>query len=82
MKGVLAYAGCMPGRRAARLSVKCDPELRPSCVRPIRRSGPWYLLNKRTGQPHPGRLVPDELVTDLLGDSYDLVVASLPGPQP
>jgi predicted DNA-binding protein (MmcQ/YjbR family) len=40
---------------------------------------PGYHLNKRHWNTITldGSL-PDEMVTDLLGDSYDLVVASLP----
>jgi predicted DNA-binding protein (MmcQ/YjbR family) len=61
------------------LSVKCDPEFAVQ----LRASYPaitaGYHLNKR----HWNTItldgsVADEVVRDLLGDSYDLVVASLP----
>ena len=62
-----------------RLSVKCDPELAAQLRSAYPAIRPGYHLNKR----HWNTLtldgsLPDELVTDLLGDSYDLVVASLP----
>jgi predicted DNA-binding protein (MmcQ/YjbR family) len=61
------------------LSVKCDPELAVQLRSAYPAIGPGYHLNKR----HWNTItldgsVPDEMVTDLLGDSYDLVVASLP----
>jgi predicted DNA-binding protein (MmcQ/YjbR family) len=62
-----------------KLSVKCDPELAAQLRSAYPAIRPGYHLNKR----HWNTLtldgsLPDELVTDLLGDSYDLVVASLP----
>ena len=61
------------------LSVKCDPELAVQLrsAYPAVTSG--YHLNKRHWNTITldGSL-PDEMVADLLGDSYDLVVASLP----
>ena len=61
------------------LSVKCDPELAVQLRSAYEAITPGYHLNKR----HWNTItldgsVPDEMVTDLLGDSYDLVVASLP----
>ena len=61
------------------LSVKCDPELAVQLRSAYEAIGPGYHLNKR----HWNTItldgsVPEEMVTDLLGDSYDLVVASLP----
>ena len=61
------------------LSVKCDPELAAQLRSAYSAIAPGYHLNKR----HWNTItldgsVPDEMVTDLLGDSYDLVVASLP----
>jgi predicted DNA-binding protein (MmcQ/YjbR family) len=61
------------------LSVKCDPELAVQLRSAYPAIGPGYHLNKR----HWNTItldgsVPDQMVTDLLGDSYDLVVASLP----
>ena len=61
------------------LSVKCDPELAVQLRSAYPAIRPGYHLNKRHWNTITldGSL-PDELVTDLLGDSYDLVVASLP----
>jgi len=61
------------------LSVKCDPELAAQLRSAYPAITAGYHLNKR----HWNTItldgsVPDEMVTDLLGDSYDLVVASLP----
>jgi predicted DNA-binding protein (MmcQ/YjbR family) len=61
------------------LSVKCDPELAAQLRSAYPAITPGYHLNKR----HWNTItldgsVPDEMVTDMLGDSYDLVVASLP----
>ena len=65
--------------RPLRVSVKCDPELAAQLRISYPAIAPGYHLNKR----HWNTLtldgsVPDEMVADLLGDSYDLVVASLP----
>ena len=61
------------------LSVKCDPELAVQLRSAYPAIGPGYHLNKRHWNTITldGSL-PDQMVTDLLGDSYDLVVASLP----
>ena len=61
------------------LNVKCDPELAVQLRSAYPAIGPGYHLNKR----HWNTItldgsVPDEMVADLVGDSYDLVVASLP----
>ena len=61
------------------LSVKCDPELATQLRSAYPAIAPGYHLNKRHWNTITldGSLA-DEMVTDLLGDSYDLVVASLP----
>jgi predicted DNA-binding protein (MmcQ/YjbR family) len=61
------------------LSVKCDPELAVQLRAAYPAIAPGYHLNKRHWNTITldGSL-PDDMVTDLLGDSYDLVVASLP----
>ena len=61
------------------LSVKCDPELAAQLRSAYPAIRPGYHLNKRHWNTITldGSL-PDEMVTDLLGDSYDLVVAALP----
>ena len=61
------------------VSVKCDPELAVQLRASHPAITPGYHLNKR----HWNTItldgsVPEEMVTDLLGDSYDLVVATLP----
>jgi len=61
------------------LSVKCDPELAVQLRTAYPAIAPGYHLNKR----HWNTItldgsVADPMVCDLLGDSYDLVVASLP----
>ena len=61
------------------LSVKCDPELAVQLRSAYEAITPGYHLNKR----HWNTItldgsVPDDMVADLVGDSYDLVVASLP----
>jgi predicted DNA-binding protein (MmcQ/YjbR family) len=61
------------------LSVKCDPDLAAQLRASYPAIAPGYHLNKRHWNTITldGSL-PDQMVTDLLGDSYDLVVASLP----
>jgi predicted DNA-binding protein (MmcQ/YjbR family) len=61
------------------LSLKCDPDLAVQLRAAHRAITPGYHLNKRHWNTITldGSL-PDGMVTDLLGDSYDLVVASLP----
>jgi len=73
------FAACGLDDRPPRLSVKCDPELavRLRADYPAITAG--YHLNKR----HWNTItldgsVDDQMVADLLEDSYDLVVASLP----
>ena len=61
------------------LSIKCEPELAVQLRATYPAIGPGYHLNKRHWNTVTldGSL-PDQMVTDMLGDSYDLVVASLP----
>jgi len=61
------------------VSMKCDPELAVQLRSAYEAITPGYHLNKR----HWNTItldgsVPDDMVADLVGDSYDLVVASLP----
>jgi predicted DNA-binding protein (MmcQ/YjbR family) len=61
------------------VSLKCDPGLAADLRGRYAAITPGYHLNKR----HWNTLtldgsLPDRMVADLLGDSYDLVVASLP----
>jgi predicted DNA-binding protein (MmcQ/YjbR family) len=73
------FAACPLDSEPLQLSVKCEPDLaaRLRATYPAIASG--YHLNKRHWNTITldGSL-PDQMVTDLLGDSYDLVVASLP----
>src|ERR1700751_1280978 len=61
------------------LSVKCEPDLAVQLRATYPAIAPGYHLNKRHWNTIAldGSL-PDQMVTDMLGDSYDLVVASLP----
>jgi predicted DNA-binding protein (MmcQ/YjbR family) len=61
------------------VSVKCDPDLAVQLRAAHPAIGPGYHLNKRHWNTITldGSL-PDQMVIDLLTDSYDLVVASLP----
>jgi predicted DNA-binding protein (MmcQ/YjbR family) len=61
------------------LSIKCEPELAAQLRATYPAIGPGYHLNKRHWNTVTlDGSVPDQMVTDMLGDSYDLVVASLP----
>jgi predicted DNA-binding protein (MmcQ/YjbR family) len=61
------------------LSIKCEPELAAQLRATYPAIGPGYHLNKRHWNTVTlDGLLPDQMVTDMLGDSYDLVVASLP----
>jgi len=61
------------------VSLKCDPDLAVQLRASYPAIAPGYHLNKRHWNTVTldGSL-PDQMVNDLLGDSYDLVVASLP----
>ena len=73
------FAVCNLDGQPLQLSVKCDPDIAVQlrAAHPAIAAG--YHLNKRHWNTITldGSL-PDQMVTDLLGDSYDLVVASLP----
>jgi predicted DNA-binding protein (MmcQ/YjbR family) len=73
------FALCGLDAQPLRLSVKCDPELAVQLRAAHPAIAPGYHLNKRHWNTITldGSL-PDQMVTDLLDDSYDLVVASLP----
>jgi len=61
------------------VSLKCDPDLADRLRASYPAIAPGYHLNKRHWNTVTldGSLT-DQMVSDLLGDSYDLVVASLP----
>ena len=73
------FALCALDDEPLQLSVKCEPDLAAQLRASYPAIVPGYHLNKR----HWNTItldgsVPDQMVTDMLGDSYDLVVASLP----
>ena len=61
------------------MSVKCEPELAVELRNSYAAIRPGYHLNKRHWNTITldGRL-PDQLMRDLIEDSYDLVVSALP----
>ena len=62
--------------RAAAISLKCEPELPRSCARTIPAITPGYHLNKRHWNTVTlDGSVPEQLVRDMVEDSYDLVVS-------
>ena len=73
------FAVCDLDGQPLQLSVKCDPELAVQLRAAHPAIVPGYHLNKRHWNTVTldGSL-PDQMVADMLGDSYDLVVASLP----
>jgi predicted DNA-binding protein (MmcQ/YjbR family) len=66
-------------RRPLEVSVKCEPELAVAQRAGYHAIRPGYHLNKRHWNTITldGSL-PDQLVRDLIEDSYDLVVSALP----
>jgi predicted DNA-binding protein (MmcQ/YjbR family) len=73
------FAICALQATPLQLSLKCDPELAVTLRGAFAAIAPGYHLNKR----HWNTItldgsVPDELLSDMLGDSYQLVVDSLP----
>ena len=66
-------------RAPLEVSVKCEPELAEALRRSYRAIRPGYHLNKRHWNTVTldGSLE-DQMVRDLVEDSYDLVVSALP----
>ena len=61
------------------ISVKCDPDIAVQLRAAHQAIRPGYHLNKRHWNTITlDGALPDQMVTDMLTDSYDLVVASLP----
>jgi len=61
------------------VSLKCEPELAEQLRDSYPGIRPGYHLNKRHWNTvEVGAAIPDQLVLDLVEDSYDLVVAGLP----
>ena len=73
------FAACNLDGQPLQVSVKCDPDLAVQLRAAHPAIAPGYHLNKRHWNTVTldGSL-PDQMVTDMLGDSYDLVVGSLP----
>jgi len=66
-------------RTPLEVSVKCEPELALDLRASYSAIRPGYHLNKRHWNTLTlDRSLPDELVRDLVEDSYDLVVSALP----
>lgn len=68
------------GRRPLRVNLKCDPELALQLRASYPAVTPGWHMNKRhwnTVVLDDGSL-PEQLILDLIEDSYDLVVAKLP----
>jgi len=62
-----------------RVTLKCEPEAITGLRDAYAAIGPGYYMNKRHWiTVQLGDDVPDSLLTDLIVDSYDLVVAGLP----
>jgi len=67
------------GAESLRVSLKCDPELAEGLRGAHAAVLPGYHLNKR----HWNTVIvdgslPDEVIRDMIEDSYDLVVSKLP----
>jgi predicted DNA-binding protein (MmcQ/YjbR family) len=73
------FAACRLDGEPLQLSVKCEPDLAVQLRAAYPAIAPGYHLNKRHWNTVTldGSL-PDQLVAEMIGDSYDLVVASLP----
>jgi predicted DNA-binding protein (MmcQ/YjbR family) len=73
------FAACRLDDEPLRLTVKCDPDMAVHLRAAYPAIAPGYHMNKRHWNTITSDgSVPDQLVADLLRDSYDLVVASLP----
>ena len=67
------------GDRPLRISLKCEPALAEQLRDTYPSITPGYHLNKRHWNTvEIDGSLPDELVLDMVEDSYDLVVAKLP----
>jgi predicted DNA-binding protein (MmcQ/YjbR family) len=66
-------------RTPLQVSVKCEPELAVDLRASYPAIRPGYHLNKRHWNTITlDGTLPDQLVRDLIEDSYDLIVAALP----
>jgi predicted DNA-binding protein (MmcQ/YjbR family) len=73
------FAACHLDGQPLQVSLKCDPDLAAQLRTDHPAIAPGYHLNKRHWNTVTldGSL-PDQMVADMVGDSYDLVVSSLP----
>ena len=66
-------------REPPAISLKCEPEIAEQLRADHEAITPGYHLNKRHWNTvHVDGSVPEQLVRDMVEDSYDLVVESLP----
>src|SRR5215467_4948870 len=73
------FAICALDGDPLQLSIKCEPELAVQLRATYPAIAPGYHLNKRHWNTVTlDASLPDQMVTDMLGDSYDLIIASLP----
>jgi predicted DNA-binding protein (MmcQ/YjbR family) len=72
------FALCQVAERPLRVSLKCEPALAEQLRQTHAAVVPGYHLNKRHWNTVTidGSL-PDEIIDDMLEDSYDLVVSQL-----
>ncbi len=77
--GAKMFAASHLDAQPLRVSLKCDPEIALQLRASYPAIAPGYHLNKRHWNTVTidGSL-PDQMLSELLTDSYDLVVASLP----
>ena len=61
-----------------KVSLKCEPELAEQLRASHSGIVPGYHLNKRHWNTVDAESLPEQMVTDMIEDSYDLVVAGLP----
>ena len=73
------FGACRPDGQPLQVSLKCEPELAVGLRAAHPSIAPGYHLNKRHWNTVTldGSL-PDRTVAEMISDSYDLVVASLP----
>jgi predicted DNA-binding protein (MmcQ/YjbR family) len=73
------FALCSLDGEPLQVSVKCQPDLAIQLRAAHPAIGPGYHLNKRHWNTVTlDGSVPDQMVAEMIVDSYDLVVASLP----
>ena len=79
VEGKLFALSALESEPPLRLSLKCEPELAEALRRDYEAVIPGYHLNKRHWNTiYLDGSLPDEMVVDMIEDSYDLVVDGLP----